>query len=107
MGSHTPVKIRAVVCRAGETASDEIGTDLKSMQALVGGNIEHVRLRGRFEGLHMWVNETGQLDELPLWTTPFYPTPIAGDFFITRVDAEGETTSLTDEDLKLIQKEIS
>lgn len=99
--------IRALVSRAGNAVIEEIGEDLKSMQAIVGGYVEHVTLRGRFAGLHLWVNEQGRLDGLPLYSTPFYPEVLAGDFFITRLDDEGDTAGLKDEDVALLREVVS
>lgn len=93
--------ITAVVVRGGVGRSETLRDDLASMQAVVGGYVEHVTLRGRFVGLHMWVNEQGMLEGLPTWQTPFYPGPIAGDFFITRMDEAGETVSLEQADVEL------
>lgn len=99
-------KIRAFVCRNGMSVVEEIGNDLKSMQAIVGGYVEHVTMTGEFRGLHLWLNEDGRLRPFPVWLTPFHPQPLAGDFFITRDDAEGELASLRDEDIELLYAAI-
>lgn len=97
------MKVLAVVVRSGVPKEEEVGTDLKSIQAIVGGYVEHVKLRNpRFVGLHLWVNEMGIPDGLPVYPQPLYPGRIHGDFFVTRLDQEGETKSLTENDVRLV-----
>lgn len=101
-------KIRILVVQflaAQNGAEDEVQAvemkvaknDLKAMQDLVGGYLEHVRVPHL--GLDMWVNEEGVLQGLPLHRTPFYPQPIAGNFFLTRTRG-GDMASLTDKDVR-------
>ncbi len=90
--------------RGGKLESERINNDLESMQRIVGGYIEHVALRGRFQGISMWVNETGLVDGLPRWPQPVYPGPIAGDYLFTRTDAYGETVGLTPKDVNLLHE---
>lgn len=91
-------KITVLAVRAGGHRVELIDPGLKSMQALVGGLLEHVTLRGRFAGLSLWVNDEGRLQGLPLRNCPVWThEQIAGDYFIAR--GEG---SLTDSDLVLL-----
>lgn len=95
--------IRAVVVRGGVPAEEQIGTDLKAMQDIVAGYVEHVSLRHPlFVGLDLWCNEEGLINELPVYHQPLYPGPLHGDYFITRSDEEGEISSLTDDDVALV-----
>jgi hypothetical protein len=96
--------IPAIVVREGVPYVEQIGTDLKTMQKIVGGYVEHVTLRGPFAGLHMWVNEQGHLEALPVWSQPLYPGPIAGDFFVTRLTVDGDATGLTVADIEKIRR---
>lgn len=98
-------KILAVVVRGGVPKAEEIGSDLPSMKALVHGWIEHVTLRHPdFVGLHLWVNEEGMLESLPTWPQPLYPGPLYGDYFVTRMDEDGEATSLRPENVAIVLK---
>ncbi len=97
------VTLTVLTVRGGVAAVEQMPNDLKAMSAIVGGYVEHVSLRGRFHGLHLWVNEQGHLEQLPTWMTPFYPQPLAGDFFLTRLDPAGETTSLEPADIALLK----
>ncbi len=92
--------IMAVVVRQGVASEQAIDANLPTMQAIVGGFVEHVSLRGPWNGLHMWVNETGLIDGLPRSPCPMYPGSIHGDYFVTRVDGEGETVSLHSADVE-------
>lgn len=68
---------------------------LEYMQAIVGGYLEGVSLG---HGLCLYCNEEGKLQGL-LPNRVVRGDTIVGDFLVTRVDAEGETVSLTDEDI--------
>lgn len=95
-------RLCAVTVRGGVAQQENISPRLETWQAIVRGWVEHVSLRGRFQGLHLWCNEEGRLQNLPLYACPLYPGPLAGDFFVTRLDADGEATSLEPADVALV-----
>ena len=73
--------------------------DLKTMQGLVGGHIELVRLD---DGIDLWINEEGLLKGLPhnrvFTRADGVEFPIVGDAFIAGSNEEdGETIGLTTE----------
>jgi hypothetical protein len=75
----------------------DIAAGLKPMQALVGGNIEHVALEG---GIGLVCNEEGKLNGLPRnRPIPEINDVIRGPFFISRYNNEGETVDITDADV--------
>jgi hypothetical protein len=76
----------------------EIENSLKAMQDIVGGYIESVGLEDE-DYVSIICNEEGKLDGLPP-NRRFYDDIICGTFFISRIDDEGETISLTDEDIQ-------
>lgn len=73
----------------------EIAAGLDSMQAQVGGMIQIVEV----DGLDLVCNEEGLLLDLP-FNRVMGGHHIHGDFFLTRHDDEGETTSVTQDDIK-------
>ena len=73
----------------------EIGDDLDAMQAQVGGMIQIVEV----DGLDLVCNEEGLILELP-FNRIVGGHYIHGDFFFTRHDDEGGTTSVTKDDIK-------
>ncbi len=74
----------------------EIGNDLKSLQAEVGGLIQVVLLEDSMEGPQMVVNEEGKL--LGLEMNRRIPQDIVcGNFFICESNEEGDFTSLSPE----------
>ena len=79
-------KIKAWVFRVGKNPVYEgIGTELKSMQKIVGGYIESMKIG---EGLMAIVNEEGKIKGLPLNVSAKIVGPeggifpLYGDFFI-------------------------
>jgi hypothetical protein len=116
-------KIQVLVVRTGQVpVVEEIDTGLDAMQAIVGGYIERLALD---ENVDLWCNEEGtinglslnrrfamQAPELPpgldfvIKLDPDLADPgqmgehrIYGDFFLARHDDDGETASLTDDDI--------
>ncbi len=79
-----------------------IDHSLESMQSLVGGHLECIVPEGLPKGIDMWINEEGRLIPLPPSYTPFFYETIFGSYFLARHDGQGETISLTKEDLKAI-----
>lgn len=77
----------------------ELAGDYRAMQEVVGGLIEHVHLGlGGPEAGH-YMNEEGRLIGLP-WNRTTDHFPIAGTFFVVDHDAEGNTRSLTDDQVE-------
>lgn len=75
-----------------------IAAGLKPMQDIVGGYIENVTLE---DGLGLICNEEGRLTGLPpnRWVDELEDV-VRGQFFISRYNDEGETTDITDADIK-------
>lgn len=98
-------------CNVLKTETDEVAIiqkfplSLESMQTVVGGYVEPVRVT---DSITIWGNETGKLDGLDL---NFYllghddkPLDImVGDVLITGTDEEGETVGLTDEEVEEVK----
>lgn len=74
----------------------EIEDSLKAMQGIVGGCIEAVYLE---DGICLFCNEEGKIDGLPL-NRSIGSDIICGTFFICGQDDEGDSISLTDEQIK-------
>ena len=74
----------------------EIENTLKAMQETVGGCIEAVYLE---DGICLYCNEEGKLDGSPL-NRSVGSDIIFGTFLICGQDDEGESVSLTDEQIK-------
>ena len=97
--------IKIITVRDGKMKREEIddtghdGMRLKAMQAIVGGLIQAIQIGP----VDLWLNEEGLLLDLPLRQTPWWPDPIAGDFFFARHDGEGNTASLTEADMRAIE----
>lgn len=92
--------IKVVVVETGNPTPyvKEIPNTLEAMQEIVGGYIECIH----YEGFDLFCNEEGKLQGLPL-TFPLYYEgelydAIAGNFFLSRADEDGEQVSLTDEE---------
>lgn len=83
-----------------------IDGSLESMQALVGGWLEHVQLD---DGLDLYCNEEGRLRNLPLNLRRENPigNTLNGDFFLCRSDQDGEAISLTPQDIKFLQQRFA
>lgn len=96
--------VRALVLPLSRQASvEQIAPDLPTMQKLVGGFLEAIHLD---DHVVLWLNEEGALHRMPVtWPAPPEVAPafvsgwIQGPAFLTRSDAEGDTVSLTDEDI--------
>ena len=76
----------------------EIEPTLEQMQSLVGGLIDIVSIRP--DGLMLCCNDEGKILDLP-WTVTIWDGHdyIAGDCFLFRSDADGETISVTQADI--------
>ena len=101
-------KIRAMVVKADSdvlTVVENFEHSLESLQKFVGGYIEAVRVT---ESIVIWVNEEGKLEGLEgnFYLTDKNGLPIdliAGNALFTGSNGEGETVSLTDEEVTYIK----
>lgn len=101
--------LRVLVKEVGQDPVVEvITTGLESMQALVGGMIEHVFVP--FLAKHridMWANEEGLLHGLPLNVTIYNQQnssqPIVGDVFFSGAHHSGSSVSLSPKQVKIAE----
>lgn len=95
------MKIKALrVPVGGNPTVVEIGNDLGSLQAEVGGYIERIVL-GR--GLDAYVNEEGMIlgmDYNRTVVTPYGTIPVVGPMIVVSHDEEGETVGLTEDQIQ-------
>jgi hypothetical protein len=91
-------KIKVLVVPVGQSPeAREIEPALRPMQELVGGFIEAVYLE---DYVQLICNEEGKLKGLPPnRSLPEIRDVVMGDFFVSRVNAEGESVSLTQKDI--------
>ena len=91
-------KIKVIICKVREAPTvTEIESGLDSMQGVVGGLIEVVRLS---HNVDLWINEEGRFTKEPnrlVTDERGNRWDIFGDFFLASHDQEGETTSPTNE----------
>ncbi|MDQ0976649.1 hypothetical protein QFZ31_006701 [Neobacillus niacini] len=101
--------IRVIIANAGEQEIhlvEKFEHSLEHLQAVVGGYIEAIRVN---DSITIWINEEGKLIEgmkpnFYLIDTNNKPVDIVlGDIIITGTDEEGETISLTDQEIEEIQ----
>jgi hypothetical protein len=103
-----PTKKVITISTLGEVAVAEMPSEneYNFLNTSVGGWIEMVRLERELEGVILWVNEEGKIDGLPyndlatlVWEMSYGQTDIiVGNAVLTGdTDDEGETLSLTDE----------
>lgn len=91
--------IRVVVAEVGKAPeAREIDGSLESFQKIVGGYIEAVRRVGLPQGMDLFVNEEGRLHGMPFnrYVAGF---DLLGPIVIAASDDEGETTSLSDDQI--------
>lgn len=100
-------QIKVLVYPVGKAPlAKKIDGSLESMQEIVGGSIQYVHLGSitEIEELNdyvMYCNEEGKLLGLPL--NLIAPADfVVGDFFITKLDDDGESVSLTNDDIEKI-----
>ena len=107
-----------VVKASGETqvVTFEVGESYEVLRSAVDGWIECVRIGSL--GIDLWVNEEGKIHGLPInfgvsylyWDEYKMPIldrfadPIVGDVIFTTSNDEGETTGLSDEQMKYLQQ---
>ncbi len=101
MSKEDVIKVMVVAPNKARPTLLEIKNELNEMQKIVGGYIERVI----YEGFDLFCNEEGKLEGLPL-NRPLYDSDgkmveiIAGQFFISAADSEGNQRSLTDEEIE-------
>lgn len=91
--------VRVVVVPVeGPARVEEIPDSLEAMQAIVGGYVELVRLEN---GLELWVNEEGLLEELPpnRYASYLARHPIVGPAFVSRSTPDGDLANLKPSDV--------
>ena len=107
---------QALVYRTTETGikpSVETFEDYKGMQSFVDGLIERVVIPFRVNDTDydVYVNEEGMfLDNPPsivLYFEGKVHNVIKGNFFISKVDDEGESVSLTDDEIMAVREYIA
>jgi hypothetical protein len=93
-------QIKVIIVEPSKAARVEvIQNDLKTLQSLVSGYIEHIRE----EGFDIIINEEGKLLELEPNFALFGGDYIAGTAIFAGVDyRQGELKSLTTEQIKMI-----
>ena|SRR6185312_4621569 len=97
---------KVLVYPVGQAPHTQEVDGLEDMQKIVGGYIEYVDLGAlsqipELEGYDLYCNEEGKLIGLPL-NVIFPADHMMGDFFISKANEEGETISLTKEDIEKI-----
>ena len=84
---------------------------LEHLQHEVNGYVECVNCDSiGLPGIDMWVNEEGAINGLPYAFTAninHTPTPLFGNIVFARHNDDGDTTSLTDKDIKTITGMLS
>jgi hypothetical protein len=95
--------INAAGCLSTEINITDEEASLESMQSLIGGYIEVLMKLNLSNGsqIYFLVNEEGHLAMSPSVQTSRHGT-IYGPILVHRVDDEGKTVSLTDEDVALL-----
>jgi len=90
--------VKAIIYNVGqEPQVVTMEMSLEAMKTIVGGYIEMASLG---YGLALICNEEGHRLGLPVnRTINLNGQPILGNFFITRIDDEGECTDLTETDI--------
>lgn len=107
---------KALVYRTSEKgikASVENFEDYQGMQQFVGGLIERVVIPFRINSIDydVYVNEEGMFLDNPPSMVLYYNGEvhniIKGNFFISKVDEDGESVSLTDDEIMEIREYIA
>lgn len=99
-------KIKVLVYPVGKAPQVQEISGLEDMQKIVGGYIEYTDL-GAITGIKelanydLYSNDEGKLIGLQM-NRMFKYDFIAGDFFISKANEEGESVSLTEDDIKWI-----
>ena len=94
-------KLRVGVIEPGQPAEiREVGSDLASLQSLVGGYIEHVPFK---DDIGFLVNEEGKLMGLPQNRIDYYGDVLVGTVVIIKT-CEGEFCSLAEDEAEDLRK---
>ena len=85
----------------------EVRHDLKTMQCIVGGLIEHISYP-KLNGVDIWCNEEGKLLNLePNIHMPEYQDDIVGTIFISACNIiNGETISVPSKHIDFIMEDL-
>lgn len=101
-------EIRVIILEAGNPEArvvEKFEHSLETLQQFVGGYIEAVRVN---ESITIWINEEGKLRGLdPNFNLIGNGKPydiVVGDAIFTGTDNEGETVSLTDQEIEEIKE---
>ena len=109
------MKIKTLVLSNGELEVREIGNELKDLQEIVGGYIEIPPLSKVFaeNGIDVIINEEGKLingmkPEIAIVSgeTTQILDIIYGNCIFASHDEEGETVSLTAEQMEIVEEEL-
>ncbi len=97
--------IKILVKEVGKTPETKIiKNEWEDFQKIVGGCFEMVRVSFTNEMIYMVCNDTGKLDHLPInFYEPARNDIIVGNVFFTAGDYEGNSISLTNEQIKAIK----
>jgi hypothetical protein len=92
-----------------EPSVEELGTDLESWQACVGGYVESHRIG---DNLHIICNEEASCFPTPTWLKNLQPNRrhpdygiFMGTFFVMKDDGDGGTASLEATDIQKVLEE--
>jgi hypothetical protein len=102
-------QIRVIILEAGNPEAkviEKFDHSLENLQAVVGGYIEAIRVN---DSITIWINEEGKLIDgiEPNFNLIGEGKPydiVMGDVLIAGTDHEGETVSLTDEEIQEVQE---
>jgi hypothetical protein len=100
MAKQAQIRVVVVAPDQGVPTVKTINNELSELQAIVGGHIELVY----YDQFELFCNEEGKLEGLPL-NRPLYDENgkmvevLAGQFFITKGDKNGDLRDLTDEEI--------
>lgn len=109
------MKIKTLVLSNGELEAREIGNELKDLQEIVGGYIEIPPLSRVFaeNGIDVIINEEGKLIDgmkpeiaIVRGDTGTILDIVYGNCIFTSHDEEGETVSLSEEQMKIVEEEL-
>lgn len=96
----------ALSCAGKAPVACYIEPTLKEMQSVVGGLIEHFPLT---RDLALICNEEGKINRMPVWFAAIGPLsvePIAGNFFIARINGDDLTSIIEEVDMPVVERRI-
>lgn len=99
------IAIKVVVKRVGELPEVKvINNNTETLQELVGGLFDMVRVPFRDDMLYMVCNDVGKIIGLPMnFYEPARNDVIVGDVFFTAGNFEGDLIDLTNEQIRFIK----